>query len=89
MSVTIAFSTAGKVPFKVSLVPTAIALSRFAKAVFRAGGIVSDTRTSPTYEAPWVAVVWLRTTSVPLFESLCLPMEFVLLSNEEVQAGKF
>lgn len=89
MDVTIAFSTAGKLPFKVSLAPSAVALSRFSKAVFKAGAIVSDTRTPPQYESPWVAVVWLKSTSVPLFESLCLPLEFVLLSNEEVSTGNF
>jgi len=32
----------------------------------------------------WKAIVWLKTTKVSQFESLCIPLSFELLSTREV-----
>lgn len=55
--------------------------------MFRSDGRVSNSTVGETGAEPWVALVWLKTTAVPLFENICLPLKFELISNQEAAGG--
>jgi len=78
----LSFSTEGRVAFRVVIAPTQVPLGRFANAVFRTNARVSHVERLSAKK--WQAVVWLRTTKVPQFENLCVPMEFEFLSVREL-----
>ena len=78
----LAFSTSGRVAFRVILQPTQVALSRFANACFRTEARVSHMERVSTKE--WSAVVWLRTTTIPQFENLCDPLAFDFMSTRDL-----
>lgn len=81
----VAFSTAGRVAFRVTIEPKKVALARFSEAVFRADARVSlVTRTNPR---EWHAVVWLKAVRIPTFENVCLPDAFEFMSTREVIRG--
>lgn len=84
---TIAFTAAGRVPFRVTVTPTPVNLSRFARALFKSHARVSDSDVGDRSNLPWVAIVWLKPSLVPVFENICQPQGFVLLSNQEILLG--
>ena len=78
----IAFTTEGRVAFRVKITPRVINLSKLIEAVFRTGARVSHAEiVSPT---EWQAIVWLKVTSVPKFESLALPKSFEFVATREL-----
>jgi hypothetical protein len=81
----LAFSTSGRVSFQVTIQPTAVALSRFARAVFRTGARVSHATRVSSKE--YRAVVWLKVVSVPTFENLCAPMAFDFIAIRDLIQG--
>jgi len=78
----LAFSTEGRVAYQVTVSPNAVPLGRFGNAVFRADARVSHVDRFSVKK--WKAIVWLKTTKVSQFESLCIPLSFELLSTREV-----
>ena len=80
-------SLAGHLPFLVVVNPRPVELSRFGRALVRSGAKVTASSTGVTSVDPWQIIVWVRPSNVPLFESLCLPETFTLLSHREAQRG--
>jgi len=80
----LAFTTAGRVAFRVTIRPTAVSYARFAEAVFRTKARVSHT-TQTSKECR--AIVWLKVTVVPQFENLCSPLDFSFLDARELIRG--
>jgi hypothetical protein len=81
----LAFSTAGRIAFRVTVRPTSVGLGRFAAAVFRTEARVSHAIRISTTE--YRAVVWLKVASVPLFESLCRPESFDFIATKDLIRG--
>lgn len=76
------FSSEGRVTFRVVVETGQVPMARFATAVFRTFARVSHTkRLSPK---KWQALVWLKTTKIAEFRSLCIPVEFELTSTREI-----
>lgn len=80
-------STAGHLPFRVVVTPNPVNLARFGKAVVRSDVKVTDTFTGFKVSDPWQVIVWIRPQYIPIFESLCLPTDFVLLTHQEALKG--
>jgi len=78
----LAFSTSGRVAFRVTIQPAQVALSRFANACFRTEARVSHMERDSSKE--WSAVVWLKTTMIPQFENLCDPLAFDFMSTRDL-----
>lgn len=82
----IAFSTEGRVAFRVTVTPRVSNLSKLIEAVFKTGARVSHAEViSPT---EWSAIVWLKVVSVPRFESLALPKRFEFVATRDLLGGK-
>lgn len=81
----IAFTTAGRVAFRVTIQPTQSNLGRFSNAVFNTEARVSHIQRVSSKE--WQAVVWLKVTFVPQFENLCAPDNFEFLSTRDLVRG--
>jgi hypothetical protein len=82
----IAFSTEGRVAFRVTVTPRVPNLSKLIEAVFKTGARVSHAEIiSPT---EWQAIVWLKVVSVPRFESIALPKGFEFVATRDLLRGK-
>ena len=81
----IAFSTEGRVAFRVTVTPRVTNLSKLIEAVFRTEARVSHAEVvSPT---EWSAIVWLKVVNVPRFESLALPKKFEFVATRDLIGG--
>jgi hypothetical protein len=78
----LSFSTEGRVAYRVTISPNSVPLGRFGNAVFRTEARVSHVDRFSTKK--WRAVVWLKTTKVSQFESLCIPLGFEFLTTREM-----
>lgn len=78
----IAFTTAGRIAFRVKIIPTTVNLGRLATAVFKTEARVSHVERPTPRE--WSAVVWLRPFRVPAFEHICKPISFEFISTRDV-----
>lgn len=82
----IAFSTEGRVAFRVTITPRAVNLSKLLEAIFKTGARVSHAEVvSPT---EWTAIVWLKVVSVPRFDSIAKPDIFESVETQELLGGK-
>lgn len=82
----IAFSTEGRVAFRVTITPRVVNLSKLIEAVFKTGARVSHAEVvSPT---EWSAIVWLKVVNVPRFESIALPKQFEFVATRDLVGGK-
>jgi hypothetical protein len=81
----LAFSTAGRAAFRVTIKPTSVGLGRFAQAVFRTEARVSHATRISTTE--YRAIVWLKVAAIPTFESLCLPESFDFIATRDLIRG--
>lgn len=82
----LAFTSAGRVSFQVTIGTDATALRRFANAVFKTGARVSHASKISSLE--YQAVVWLKIVSVPMFKSLCAPMSFDFIASRDLTSDR-
>ena len=82
----IAFSTEGRVAFRVTVTPRVTNLSKLIEAIFKTGARVSHAEVVGPTE--WSAIVWLKVVSVPRFESLALPKKFEFIATRDLVGGK-
>lgn len=78
----ISFSTAGRVAFKVTIDPSLTGLSRLIEAVFKTGARLSHAEIVSKKE--WSAIVWLKVSDVPRFELTSRPKNFEFFATREV-----
>lgn len=78
----ISFSTAGRVAFKVTITPSPTELSRLLEAVFKTEARLSHAEIVSKKE--WTAVVWLKVNEVPKFELISRPKNFEFFATREV-----